>query len=204
MIAEASIILPVKNEPYLPTLLEQINQQGKYKEILIQTENGLSQAILAGIQKSKGKIICVLDADGSHSPTYLNSMIALLKDYDIVIGSRYIEGGSTEDKISRRFISRVYRYVANKLFNLPIKDVLSGYIVAKKEIFTTLQLNPIGYKWGLELLVKSQKSQNTYKVIEYPIRFTQRKQGSSKADLKQGLQTLYFMFKLYMEKQNHA
>jgi dolichol-phosphate mannosyltransferase len=193
--SSASVVLPVKNEPHLPTLLNKLYTFG-FNEIHVQTEKGLSNAVLAGVKASEGKVICVLDADGSHPAECLNAMVSKIGEYDIVIGSRYVKGGSTEDKWGRRIISDVYRYVAHFMFDLTVKDVMSGYIVVKREVLDSVKLKPVGFKWGLELLIKTKGKVH---VLEYPIHFSKRKGGSSKADWKQGLQTFGFMLKLWMD-----
>jgi len=189
-----SVIIPVKNEPYLNFLLSDISLslKGPY-ETKIQTEQGLGNAVLCGVRSSVGDVIAVLDADGSHNPVYLPSMVKLLSEYDIVIGSRYVHGGSTEDYTLRMLISRLYCKVAKFLFNLKVNDPMSGFIVAKKSVFNSLTLNPVGYKFGLEILVKSK---GKFKVLEYPVNFEKRKMGLSKTGVGQGFKTLAFILKL--------
>jgi dolichol-phosphate mannosyltransferase len=192
-----TIIIPVKNEPYLLTLLNQLSTIGNY-QILIQTEPGLSNAVLKGINKAQGQTTAIIDADGSHPIQNLPSMFYLAQYYDIVIGSRYTKMGTTNDVITRKLISKAYSKLVKILFNLPINDPLSGFIVAKQEALTSTQLNPMGYKWALELLIKTN---GKLKVTEYPINFQKRQAGVSKAGFGQGIKTLAFILKLWVEQQ---
>ena len=189
-----SIIIPVKNEPYLPSLLGDIklNVSLPY-ETRIQTEQGLGNAVLCGVRSSMGDAVAILDADGSHNPKYLTPMVSLLTRSDIVIGSRYVHGGCTEDYFARMLVSRLYCKFAKFLFNLKVNDCMSGYIVAKKTVFSQLTLKPIGYKFGLEMLVKSR---GKFKVLEYPVRFEKRKMGLSKTGFGQALKTFTFIIQL--------
>jgi dolichol-phosphate mannosyltransferase len=192
-----SIIIPAKNEPHLPTLINQLNTIGNY-QILIQTEPGLSNAVLKGIAKAQGQTTAIIDADGSHPIESLPSMFYLTQYYDIVIGSRYTKLGTTNDATMRKLISKAYCLLTKILFKLPIDDPLSGFIVAKQEALTGTQLNPMGYKWALELLIKTN---GKLKVTEYPINFQKRQAGVSKAGFGQGIKTLAFILKLWVEQQ---
>lgn len=189
-----SVIIPCKNEPYLRKLLDDISLSLKVPyETKVQTEQGLGNAVLCGVRSSVGDAVAILDADGSHAPKYLPNMVRLLSEYDIIIGSRYICGGSTEDYFVRMLLSRLYCKIAKFLFRLEVNDSMSGYIVAKREVFKALTLKPMGYKLLLEILVKAD---GKFKIIEYPVRFEKRKIGLSKTGFGQGILTLIFIFKL--------
>jgi dolichol-phosphate mannosyltransferase len=198
---EVSVILPVKDEPYLSNILIQLAEHIQLPyEVKVQTEKGLGNAVKLGIEKARGSIIVIMDSDGSHNPKYLPIMIHLIRlyGYDIVIGSRYTKNGNSQDSFSRKIISKTYCKIAKTLFKLNVKDNMSGFIVAKKEAFTRYPIDNNGYKIGLELLVKSKK---THQAIEYPITFLKRQQGKSKANYKQGIQTLYYITKLYWKQK---
>lgn len=162
-------------------------------EAKVQTEPGLANAVLQGVRSCCGDAVAILDADGSHNPKYLPKMLKLLSDYDIVVGSRYVHGGCTEDYFVRMIISRLYCKFARFLFGLDVNDNMSGFIVAKKSVFDSLTLNPVGYKFGLEMLVKSK---GHFVCCEYPVKFEKRKMGLSKTGFGQGLKTFAFILKL--------
>ena len=187
-----SVILPVKDEPYLPTLLHIFPLILTDYEVKIQTEKGLGYAITQGIKNAKGNVIVICDADGSHDVLAIPRMVSLIGKYDLVIGSRYA-GGKTEDSFSRQLVSRFFCLIAQILFNLKIKDSMGGFIVAKKEVFQKYPIETEGFKILLELLVKSR---GNLKVAEYPIAFRRRKMGRSKASPWEALRTLRLMLKL--------
>jgi glycosyltransferase involved in cell wall biosynthesis len=193
-----SVVIPCKNEPYVNTLIDAIHDSLSYPhEILIQTEPGLASAVFFGIKKSKGDVIAVLDADGSHNPRDLNAMISLLPTFPVVIGSRYVEGGFTDDFLIRQFVSRLFCKMAQIILKLEIRDTMSGFVVAKRQVFEALQLKPIGYKFALELMVKSN---GRFRIGEYPIVFEKRKIGVSKTGIGQGIRTISFIALLYLWK----
>lgn len=191
-----SVIIPCKNEPYLQRLIGVINTYLSLPhEIHVQREAGLSNAILCGVKRSTGDIVVILDADGSHNPKYIPNMIKMLNFYDIVIGSRYIKNGRTQDYFVRYLISRLFCKVAKALLNLDVNDNMSGFIVTKRNVFEQLKLKPFGYKFALEMMVKSK---GKFKVGEFPVVFEKRKIGYSKTGLLQGIRTLAFIYKLWL------
>ena len=143
---------------------------------------GLGSAILDGFRMAKGNYFLMIDADLSHRPEDIKLLIDNRKGADIVIGSRYIKGGKIIGwPMKRRIISWSAVGLAKNLFNLKVKDPVSGFALYKKEIFErqSSKLDPIGYKLLLEILVKSQE----LTVTEIPITFMERKNGQSKLNI---------------------
>jgi dolichol-phosphate mannosyltransferase len=197
MTKSVSVVIPAKNEPYLPELISQFKIPLQY-EVIVRSDLGLANAVLHGVKLSTGEAIVVLDADGSHPPKYIMPMINLLDKYDIVIGSRYIQGGKTSDYFLRMLLSRLFNKLAKFLLGIKVNDNMSGFIVAKREVFEQLSLKPFGYKFGLEIICKSR---GKFTVTEYPVHFEKRKMGISKTGFGQGLKTLTFILKLFIEER---
>ncbi len=140
---------------------------------------GLGSAILDGFRMAKGKYFLMIDADLSHRPEDIKQLIDSRKGADIVIGSRYIKGGKIVGwPVKRKLISKVAIVLVKMMFNLSVKDPVSGFALYKKETFEHLdgKLRPIGYKLLLEVLAKSP----CLTVAEIPITFINRKTGKSK------------------------
>lgn len=138
---------------------------------------GLSSAVLEGIKLAKGDLIVVMDADLSHPPERIPDMVGKITsgEAEIVIGSRYIPGGSVENwPVTRRFVSKSATILARGLTK--VKDPMSGFLAFRKSVVDGVSLNPVGYKIGLEILVKGKYT----KVAEVPIHFANRKAGKSK------------------------
>lgn len=196
-----SVIIPCKNEPFLPFLLEQISLNlTQLCEVKIQREKGLSNAVLQGIRHSVGDVVVVMDADGSHNPRCVPAMVDKLAFCSVVVGSRYVEGGKTNDYVLRRFVSRFFCKLARFLLDLDIKDTMSGFIVAKKWVFKQLDLRPFGYKFGLEIMVKGK---GWLDIREFPVVFEKRVMGYSKTGLLQGLKTFACIFRLFLWRLLH-
>jgi dolichol-phosphate mannosyltransferase len=188
----ASIIIPVKNEPYLSTLLSQLEGY----EVLVQREPGLANAVLCGVKRSHEEAIITMDADGSHNPKYIPEMLKYLSVFDVVVGSRYVKGGRTQDYFVRMILSRLFCKLARFILQINVNDCMSGFIVAKREVFEQLNLKPLGYKFGTEILFKSR---GKFRVAEYPVVFEKRKMGLSKTGFGQAIKTLTFIIKLRIE-----
>lgn len=154
------------------------------------TQRNLSLSILDGFAKAQFPNLVTMDADLSHPPELIIELINHLtksQKVDLVIGSRYITGGSTDPKwpAHRKLTSRLSALLTQILLCRKVKDPLSGFIAIKKSTFARADtLNPIGWKIGLELLIKCHCKH----ILEVPIHFSERVQGSSKLNQKIALQ----------------
>ncbi|MBM3712281.1 MAG: glycosyltransferase [Actinobacteria bacterium] len=205
-----SILIPVKDEPYIKILVKKIHNILKLKHEIIlidksnftpnvsrvrlikQESDGLGNAILEGLRYAKGETIVVMDGDGSHRPEDIPRLLKNIDYFDVVIGSRFVKGGKTRDPQHRQVISLIFRKFASIILNLKIKDSMSGFAVFRRDIINKLQLKPIGYKIIMEILFKSKN----YKICEVPIIFERRKSGKGKTNIKEALRTLKYIFTL--------
>lgn len=162
------------------------------------SDRGLSQAVLDGLSRASGEVLVVMDADLSHPPEALPAMLAQLDDgAEFVVGSRFIDGGTTDDDwgVFRWLNSRVATLLAFPLTT--IDDPMSGFFMLRRETFAShTGYTPIGYKIGLELLVKCQCRD----VREVPIHFADRQHGKSKLTLAEQLRYLQHIRRLYIHK----
>lgn len=147
-------------------------------------ERGLSSAVVRGFTEATGDILVCMDADLSHPPEALPRLIQEVEsqNVDFVIGSRYVPGAGTDEHwgMFRRLNSKVATWLARPLTT--VKDPMSGFFALRKSTFDRRDvLNPIGYKIGLELLVKCR----CRNVREVPIHFADRRFGHSKLNLKE-------------------
>lgn len=159
---------------------------------------GLGPAVLEGMRVAHHPVIVVMDADLSHPPEKIPAMIlALHSGQELVIGSRYVAGGSTDDQWG--FFRWFNSFVATKLA-LPlttVRDPMAGFFAFRKaELDRADELNPVGYKIGLEVIVKCRLSN----VGEVPIHFSDRIHGQSKLNFKEQLKYLQHLRRLYMYK----
>ncbi|WP_299681668.1 glycosyltransferase family 2 protein [uncultured Roseobacter sp.] len=161
-----------------------------------ETDRGLSSAVVDGFRAARYPVLICMDCDLSHPPeTIPNLVLALHSGQQFVIGSRYVPGGSTDDDwgFFRWFNSFVATVLARPL--TAIRDPMSGFFALRKSDFDKARdLNPVGYKIALELIVKC----GFENVGEVPIHFTDRQFGESKLTLAEQLRYIQHLRRLYM------
>ena len=159
-------------------------------------KDGLSSAILNGIQQASGNTIVVMDSDFSHPPQIIPKLIDTLKQTrcDIVIASRYVQGGSIQGwPFKRKLMSKVATTIAKKGLGIESHDPMSGFFAFKKNIIDGLKFDAIGYKMLLEILVKTKG----VAIQEVPYTFTDRQAGASKLGASTVLDYCKSVWKLY-------
>lgn len=157
---------------------------------------GLSQAVVAGIEQARGDVVVVMDADLSHPPERIPNLLEALADADIVVGSRYAPGGSTDDDWGawRLFKSRIATALARPLTE--VRDPMAGFFAIRRDDALRERLRPIGYKILLELIVRCGAT----RIAEIPIHFSDRAHGDSKLTSKEELLFLEHLRRLYLFK----
>jgi len=163
---------------------------------------GLATAVVQGLNRAQAEYVAVLDADLQHPPEQLRVLYdqAVAQNVDLVVASRYIKGGSYQGLagVRRRCISVGLKWTAKLLFPehlLRISDPLGGFFLLHRSLLADVSLRPIGYKILLELLIRCPWRQ----VLEVPYHFRVRAHGQSKATLRQGIQALQHMLRLWRE-----
>jgi len=167
------------------------------------TKNGLSSAILSGIQRATGDTIVIMDSDLSHPPQIIPKMIDALKHYqcDLVIASRYIAGGKiTGWNKKRKLISKIATVIAKKGLNVKTNDPMSGFFAFHRGILKELNFDALGYKILLEILVKKRGLH----IKEIPYTFQNRKFGTSKLNTSIIIDYIRSVWKLYRYGKNQV
>lgn len=162
-----------------------VNDLRKVKEnvtlIVRPADHGLSQAVSEGFVRAQSEIFVVIDADFSHPPALIPEMYHEIRaGSDVVIGSRYMEGGAIRKwPLKRRVISIGATFLGRLLFP-DVSDPVSGFFAIRKNVVSDAHLKPKGYKILLEVLGKG----NWEKDKEIPFEFVDREIGSSKLKVK--------------------
>ena len=172
----------------------------KYNINLITRKNvrGLSSAVIEGFRQATGEIIVVMDADLSHPPEKIARLVEpiLNNKAEFVIGSRFVKGGSAlHFNIYRRLNASISRLLARPFTR--VKDPMAGFFAFPRVILKPdIDLNPQGFKIGLELIVKAAPK----KIVEIPIKFQERLHGESKLSLKEQMNYIIHIKRLYQHK----
>ena len=148
-------------------------------------KEGLGKAYVAGFKWALERgyqRIMEMDCDFSHQPRYLPAFLAASETHDLVLGSRYIPGGGTDDwSWSRRFISKSGNTYARLILGLPQKDLTGGFKLFNRRVLEAIPLDEImagGYVFQIELTWRATR--RGFTVAELPIEFPDRTRGTSK------------------------
>lgn len=159
-------------------------------------ERGLATAVVHGLRQAQGEICAVMDADLSHPPEFIPALVEAVRSpaCEMAIGSRYTHGSSIDPNWSwfRRLNSKVALLLARGL--TPSSDPMSGFFaIAKSTLGRAADLQPLGYKIALELIVRCE----CRAIVEIPIAFEDRATGESKLTARQQLLYLRHLARLY-------
>jgi dolichol-phosphate mannosyltransferase len=145
---------------------------------------GLSSACVEGMLSTHARFLAVMDADLQHDEKLLPQMLQALQleNYDMVVGSRYIDGGGVGDwQSNRQQTSWVATVLSQRLLGLSICDPMSGFFMLRREVLdnSVHRISNIGFKILVDLIVSSPQP---LKILELPFQFGQRTVGESKLD----------------------
>jgi dolichol-phosphate mannosyltransferase len=159
-------------------------------------KDGLGAAYVAAFAWAREQdydVVVEMDADGSHAPEQLPRLLAALEDADLVLGSRYVPGGSVVNwPKSRELLSRGGNLYTRLLLRLPLQDATGGYRAYRRTVLDGLPLGQIssqGYCFQVDLAW--QTWQQGHRVVEVPITFVERERGESKMSRKIVVEALW-------------
>ena len=174
---------------------------GRVEVLHRQTKSGIGPAYIAGFQRALTKnpdFIAQMDADHSHLPTDLVRLIDAAKNADLVLGSRYVEGGATRGwPLHRRLMSRFGGRYASLVLGVPIKDMTGGFKVYNTATLAALDIASLqsdGYVFQIETTFRAIKQ--GFRVVEVPIIFVDRVAGKSKLSRGIVIEAMFTVWKL--------
>ena len=159
---------------------------------------GLSSGVIEGwkFARPDSEALGAMDADFSHDPKVVVQMVRALENgYDLAIGSRYVPGGGIENWPARRKVTSLVAIALAKPLTR-IRDITSGFFLVRRGALEGVELDPIGFKIGLEVIAKARYR----KAIEVPYVFTDRVAGSSKLNGSEVLNYLRQLGRIYRQK----
>jgi dolichol-phosphate mannosyltransferase len=165
-------------------------------------KDGLGPAYLAGFERALNggaELVAVMDADLSHDPRSLPALIgAAERGADLVIGSRYVQGGGIEDwPRLRRALSRAGSTYARLLLGVNVRDLTGGFKCIRREVLEKVEpssLRSQGYVFNIELTYRALLA--GFEVTEVPITFRDRRYGKSKISLPIAFEALLLVPRL--------
>jgi dolichol-phosphate mannosyltransferase len=168
-------------------------------EVLHRTaKDGLGQAYLAGFARALdagAELVMEMDADFSHDPRYLEDLIRAAQTADLVLGSRYVEGGGVTDwGLVRRMISRGGGIYARLILGIHIHDLTGGFKCIHRRVLEAIDLPSVraeGYVFQIEVTYRAVLA--GFKVVEVPIVFTDRTAGTSKMSARIAAEAMWMV-----------
>jgi dolichol-phosphate mannosyltransferase len=164
---------------------------------------GLSSGVIDGwhFARPDSEALGAMDADFSHDVKIVPRMVkALAEDgYGLAIGSRYVPGGGIENWPLRRKITSLVAIALAKPLT-PIRDITSGFLLVRRDALAGVELDPIGFKIGLEVIAKAHYG----RALEVPYVFTDRVAGESKLNQNEILNYLRQLRRIYALKVGGA
>jgi len=162
---------------------------------------GLGTAYIVGFKRALSlgaDRVITMDADFSHHPRYIPTLLTRSETADLVIGSRYFDGGGTLNcTLARRVLSRSANIFARLALGLRAHDCTAGFRCYRQEVLESIDLDTIfsdGYSFLIEILYRSQKM--GHRIEEVPIIFEDRRRGASKISQGEILKALYTVIRL--------
>jgi dolichol-phosphate mannosyltransferase len=145
--------------------------------------NTYGDAVRSGIRRSRGRFVLLMDADGSHNPSVVTNLWSNRDRAEIVIGSRYVKGGATENPAALILMSRILNYAYQFAFRLPVSDVSNSLRLYRGDQLRSLDLISNNFDIVEEILIRLVAGRTRSTVLEVPMVFEQRKAGESKRNL---------------------
>jgi dolichol-phosphate mannosyltransferase len=176
-------------------------KEPRVKIIKREKKMGLGTAYVAGFKYALEhgyEAAIEMDADYSHDPKELESFLEKIRDYDLIIGSRYIYGVRVINWPIRRLLLSYFANLYTRIITgMPVKDGTGGFKCFRRKVLESIDLDAIhsnGYSFQIEMNYKAWKK--GFRLLEVPITFTDRVQGTSKMSKKIVREAIYIVWKL--------
>lgn len=164
-----------------------------------QKSPGFGGALISGIDSVNYDRVLTLDSDGAHPPCVIPQIVKMHDTgrYDIVIGSRYVRGGGTNDPITNILMSRLLNFTYALAFGLKAKDLSTNFRLYYTDDLKGLQLECINYDVLQEVLIRIKEKKGKLSIGETPIVLRKRMEGKSKRKLCEFIRSyIYTLFRL--------
>jgi dolichol-phosphate mannosyltransferase len=179
-------------------------------EVLHRLEkDGLGRAYAAGFERALAggaELVMQMDADFSHDPEGVPSLIAAARDADLVLGSRYVAGGGVTDwGLTRRLLSRGGSWYARTILGVPVRDLTGGFKCFRREVLERLAFS--GFQtagFGFQVEVTYRAVQAGARVCEVPILFRDRQVGASKMSSRIVFEAIWRVLELKLRRDRSA
>jgi dolichol-phosphate mannosyltransferase len=169
-------------------------------------KDGLGRAYVAGFTRALAEgaqLVLQMDADFSHDPASVPSLIAAAREADLVVGSRYVAGGGVADwGLGRRLLSRAGSWYARTILGVPVRDLTGGFKCYRRHVLEGLGLTELQTAgFGFQIEATYRAVQIGARVHEVPIRFRDRRLGASKMSSRIAVEALCQVLALRLRRR---
>ncbi len=173
-------------------------RMGRKLRIIRRKKRGLGGAILTGLKAARGNLIVTMDADLSHEPSDINRMLKRIEGYDVIVGSRYLKDARIRNiSWKRLLVSKVANFITKRLLGLEPLDLTNNFRIYRRSALEKIPLEKIqnkSFSFLVEILYLLTNA--GCKILEFPIIFSERRDGLSKLSKWQYLKFLQTVFRL--------
>jgi dolichol-phosphate mannosyltransferase len=167
--------------------------------VVLQPAKGLGDAVRHGFRMARGRFVVTMDADHSHPPELLRVLAAQRDTADLILASRYVVGGASNDIPKHQILSRILNRVYAVVLGLPYGDISTGYRIYRKSFLDRTPFEAVHYDIQEETVFRIHRSGG--RIREIPLHFQPRQGGESKASvLKQGVFFARTLLRLWNER----
>ena len=169
-------------------------------QIIIQKKRGYGSALKEGFQNIKTEFFCIINADGSMDPKYLNQMLIDCENNDLIFASRYLKGGGSDDDNFVTFIgNKGFSFLGNFLFKLGLSDILYTYILGRTAKAKELNLKYNDFRICVEIPIMAKYKK--YRFLSTASMERKRIAGKKKVNaIKDGFLILTAIFSLFFKR----
>lgn len=175
------VVVDDNSKDKTPDIMDRLAAKGNVAALHRYGIKGIFSAIRDGIYVAEGKTVVIMDADFSHPPSILPGLLAGIKDYDLVSGSRFCRGGGINAPGLRKFSTIIFNTIIRFILGLKITDWTGGFHAIRKSEFLKLKFK-YPASWGefdLELLYRAKNAR--LRIQEEPFVYNFREEGASKS-----------------------
>lgn len=175
--------------------------QRKYRNLVLFArgrKRGIGAAYKFAFPKCRGEYIIEMDADLSHDPEQLPRLVEKLEEgYDLVIGSRYMEGGKRKDSLLRRIFPWIGNLLYRRLLGFPVTDTTSGYRGYRRVALQRLSLSGLPDDFSFQSAMVSESMARGLRITEVPITFRKRAAGRPKYSFMDLVGNIILLLRLF-------
>jgi len=161
---------------------EKFSADPRVRLIVRETDRGLAKSVRCGLEAARGESLVVMDTDFNHDPALVPMMADLLRHADLVVGSRFVNGGGMEDEF-RYYCSWGYNLLIRFALGTRIQDNLSGFFAIRRSMLQQVDFDKVFFGYGdyfFRLLFDATSKGGT--LLEVPVFYVKRTEGVSKTN----------------------